>query len=73
MVMAEKLCLAVSGLKIKHEFSKASEVVTISMGVATMIPLSSTSEEVLIASADQALYEAKEEGRNRACQAAAHS
>ncbi len=73
MVIAEKLCLAVRALKIKHEFSKAGDIVTISMGVATMIPVSGTPEGLLITAADQALYEAKEEGRNRACQAVAHS
>lgn len=72
MIMAEKLCQAVRGLKIEHKFSKASKVVTISMGVATMIPMSELPEAILITAADQALYEAKEEGRNRACQAAIH-
>ncbi|VAX12820.1 hypothetical protein MNBD_GAMMA24-1810 [hydrothermal vent metagenome] len=73
MGIAEKLCIRIRELKIKHEFSRVSDVVTISMGVATMVSSPGRGEELLIAAADQALYEAKEEGRNQVCQAAAHS
>lgn len=73
MNIAEKLCTRIRTLKIKHALSKVSDVVTISMGVATMISAPGKGEELLIAAADQALYEAKEEGRNQVCQAAAHS
>ncbi len=73
MGIAKKLCARIRALKIKHESSKVSNVVTISMGVATMASAPGKDEGLLITAADQALYEAKEEGRNQACQAAAHS
>ncbi len=73
MIVAEKLCARVRDLKIKHELSRVSDVVTFSVGVATMIPVRGTASELLIAAADQALYEAKEEGRNRVCQAIVHN
>lgn len=72
MTIAEKLCAGVRELNIPHEYSKASECVTISMGVATMLPATDTPEETLISAADHALYDAKETGRNRVCQAASH-
>ncbi len=73
MIVAEKLCARVRELKIKHELSRVSDIVTFSVGVATMIPARGTASELLIAAADQALYEAKEEGRNRVCQAIVHN
>lgn len=41
--------------------------VTISIGVASMIATDRTNNNLLIISADQALYEAKRAGRNRVC------
>jgi PleD family two-component response regulator len=40
-------------------------VVTISLGVATMIPGEAFAPETLVAAADAALYGAKRAGRNR--------
>jgi diguanylate cyclase (GGDEF)-like protein len=42
------------------------DLVTLSLGVATVIPLPNSTPAVLIASADKALYHAKACGRNRA-------
>lgn len=53
-------------LKIPHEKSKVSNYVTISMGATTMIPKENSTHGDLLKTADQALYGAKEAGRNQA-------
>lgn len=63
--VAEKIRLAVEGLQIPHRASDISPYVTITLGIATMIPDPKSSYEVLIKKADDALYQAKREGRNR--------
>ncbi len=52
-------------LKIPHQKSLASEYVTLSAGVAAIIPSAKFSSDYLISVADKALYEAKAQGRNR--------
>ena len=56
--------LAINDLKIEHAKSKVSDIVSISGGVSAIIPLQGADPEVLIAAADQALYKAKDGGRN---------
>lgn len=63
--IAEECRIAVEALRLPHEHSSVSEVVTISAGVATMVPGMDTSSKVLITAADRCLYEAKKGGRNR--------
>ncbi len=62
--VAEKIRFQVKSLKITHQGSSCSEIVTLSLGVATTIPELGSSIEKLIAQADQALYQAKETGRD---------
>lgn len=50
---------------IPHETSTASDKVTVSMGVATLIPNKSMSHDLLVTLADQALYRSKKSGRNQ--------
>jgi two-component system chemotaxis family response regulator WspR len=52
-------------MKIPHGYSQASNVVTVSAGVATMVPNTDTSRKEQVEVADKALYQAKREGRNR--------
>lgn len=63
--VAEAMRNAVESLKILHAQSPISEYVTLSLGVASLVPTAEFSPEVLLAMADRALYEAKEQGRNR--------
>lgn len=65
--IAEKIAIGVNQLHIAHQKSLVSEYVTISLGVHSLVPDSESSPELLIALADKALYEAKEQGRNQAC------
>jgi diguanylate cyclase (GGDEF)-like protein len=62
--MAEKIKSDIEALKLKHEHSLAAKYVTLSLGVATIIPNSINSISVLVENADKALYKAKRSGRN---------
>ena len=57
--------MAISNLAIPHE-TYISQIFTLSMGISSLIPTAAQSPEILISYADQALYTAKEQGRNRA-------
>ncbi len=52
-------------LEITHAQSTVSQHVTLSLGVASIIPTYETEPSALILAADKALYQAKAEGRNR--------
>lgn len=62
--IAEKMRTTVSEIGINHEFSDVADHITISLGVTSAIP-SDDSAENLMKSADNALYLAKKNGRNR--------
>ncbi|MGX7745611.1 diguanylate cyclase [Rhodopseudomonas parapalustris] len=62
---AERLCRAVSELKIPHPGLGEAGVVTISVGIAPAVPAEALADA--IQRADQSLYRAKRSGRNRAC------
>jgi diguanylate cyclase (GGDEF)-like protein len=63
--IAEQMRVNIEMLNIEHRYSKNSGYVTISLGVATTIPSRKSQQDSLIAAADQGLYMAKKEGRNR--------
>ncbi|ANB61557.1 diguanylate cyclase [Anoxybacteroides amylolyticum] len=64
--VAEQLRKNVEALHIPHAGSLISRYVTISLGVATMKPASASDDgKQLIALADEGLYKAKQNGRNR--------
>jgi len=63
--MAEKFRKAVRDLEISHRGSSVDEVVTVSVGTATMIPQPGDESGRLFEATDDALYQAKRAGRNR--------
>lgn len=63
--VAEMIRCEVKALNIPHSGSSVGGFVTLSLGVAAMIPENESSPAELIAIADKALYEAKAEGRDR--------
>jgi diguanylate cyclase (GGDEF)-like protein len=64
--LAQKMCRQIEQQQIPHEKSGVSNVVTASIGAATVIPGADSSPVQLLESADKRLYEAKKEGRNQA-------
>ena len=54
----------IEGLAIAHDAKQPPGVITISAGVATLLPKESTSTDELLKEADKALYRAKGSGRN---------
>ena len=63
--LAEKMRSRVAALDIAHAASEAARHVTISLGVATLVPEARDDPSYLILQADEALYRAKDQGRNR--------
>jgi len=63
--VAKEVNEAVEALRIEHESSDVSGHITLSYGVAAMIPTPDLTAKILIETADRALYRAKDQGRNR--------
>jgi diguanylate cyclase (GGDEF)-like protein len=56
---------SIAELNIPHEASRVASRLTLSVGAAFILPSSTRTHEGLIQLADEALYSAKEQGRNR--------
>lgn len=65
--VAERICELVKQLRIVHENSKVSDIVTVSVGVATVHFREDKEYTKLIKLADNQLYKAKSLGRNQVC------
>ena len=70
MAVAEDIRTKIQGLEIRHETSTAGPCITLSLGVASLVPSVDNSAEDLVALADEALYRAKENGRNQSVESA---
>ena len=66
---AELMRRAISGLVIEGTGRSATRTVTVSVGVATVVPDDRILPEDLLAAADRSLYQAKRQGRDRVIQA----
>ncbi|MBS3975949.1 MAG: GGDEF domain-containing protein [Syntrophomonadaceae bacterium] len=64
--IAEQILLNVRALRIAH-IASCTGIVTVSIGVATAIPDKFLSPDALLTKADEALYRAKNSGRNSIC------
>ena len=65
--VGERARLAVESLNIPHSHSPVGACITVSVGAASVVPSMETTSKELIKAADDALYSAKQNGRNRVC------
>lgn len=65
VAIAQTIQQAIRTLAIPHAQSEASDLVSVSLGIASIVPLPESSWKALVDQADQALYEAKRQGRDR--------
>jgi diguanylate cyclase (GGDEF)-like protein len=63
--IAEQLRQTVLDLQIENKNSPVAQIVTMSIGVASVVPVHGDDARELLAAADSALYQAKRNGRNR--------
>jgi len=67
LTVAEECLHALESARLEHVKSDVEPYVTVSIGVAVMLPIHDKSSTMLIEQADVALYQAKQNGRNRIC------
>ena len=65
IAIAERIRKAILALAIPHKRSQVSNIVSVSLGIGSIIPNLKSSPDVLISLADRALYAAKKQGRDR--------
>jgi diguanylate cyclase (GGDEF)-like protein len=63
--VAERIRAEVEAAALPHGGNEVAPCVTLSLGVATLFPDAEGQSKTLVSQADQALYQAKKEGRNR--------
>ena len=63
--ICQRIVESINQLKIPHSASSVSSHVTLSMGFASLIPAVNLTSDMLISMSDQALYQAKNTGKNR--------
>jgi diguanylate cyclase (GGDEF)-like protein len=63
--VAERICQTIRMLAIPHAGSTVAKTVTISVGAASIQPTHEREPQALVRKADECLYQAKGEGRNR--------
>jgi diguanylate cyclase (GGDEF)-like protein len=63
--VAKAVSRVIGGLAIPHARSAVDKSVTLSQGIVSLVPQKETTSEDLVQHADQALYQAKQQGRNR--------
>jgi two-component system chemotaxis family response regulator WspR len=64
-LLAEKLRQTIAGMSIPHNAPVEGSVLTVSIGLSTVVPQVGSHSRQLIQSADQGLYAAKHNGRNQ--------
>jgi len=64
-VVAEKIRAGIEALAIPHPDSDVAPCVTLSLGIAALVPDHKTGFLTIVEQADQKLYQAKRSGRNR--------
>lgn len=65
-LLAQQVLSDITRLSIPHAMSEAGDVVSASLGVASVIPSEQTDVKNIVQWADQALYASKNNGRNQA-------
>ncbi|WP_138499030.1 diguanylate cyclase domain-containing protein [Nostoc sp. PA-18-2419] len=65
--VAQNIQQAIHDRVIPHAKSDVKDIVTVSIGISSRIPTLDVKPDALIASADKALYDAKQKGRDRYC------
>jgi two-component system cell cycle response regulator len=65
--VAQQIQKEIANLGISHDNSVVNKYVTLSIGIACVVPSPESSPDNLVAAADRALYTAKAQGRNTYC------
>lgn len=73
MALAQRMCQAVQALGLPHVASPTAGVVSISVGLVCTAVHDAAQWDAALRAADQALYQAKQQGRNRVCAADPHT
>lgn len=63
--VAQAIQAEIKALRLPHPKSRVNDYLTVSMGIASVVPTPSQAMEDLVAAADSALYQAKRRGRDR--------
>lgn len=73
LALAQRMCQAVQALGLPHVASPTAGVVSISVGLVCTAVHDAAQWDAALRAADQALYQAKQQGRNRVCAADPHT